>query len=171
MKISRISRNLPWVKRYVLQVSQISSETSRIDGVNRQVAELLVGEQTEQQAERANDQTAHQKGAAVDAQECRLAQIRQYEMSLAACLRRRRLRQSMHGRHQRQHDGEQQGTVVDSDRGGVKSLISKENPPDTIGKLGSFETRSISAYPGGSGIRNKTIKKRSGSGEGLLSSP
>ena len=52
-----------------------------------EVLELRVSEESEKQAEGADEQTDHEQRAAVDpAKECRLAEVRKHEIGLAAAL-------------------------------------------------------------------------------------
>ena len=62
--------------------------------VHGQIAQLIVGKQAEQQAQRADAQSAHQQGAAVDAHESGLAKVGQDEVGFPTALWWRILRKS-----------------------------------------------------------------------------
>ena len=79
--------------------------------MHRQVLQLRERHETEDEAERANDDAAHQQRAPVDAHEVDRRQIRQHEVRFAARFRRRRafgrLRGQCGTRHRRQRHRDQ----------------------------------------------------------------
>ena len=62
----------------------MSSEISAIDAVHRQLLDLAIGHQAEQQAEHADEQAGHQQRAAVHAEELDLPEVGQDQRGLAA---------------------------------------------------------------------------------------